>query len=686
MKVKNLKKLLFIIMLIVCVMIPSINASAANTYNSSLAVNYASTHWNDGVGLCATFVSNCLKAGGCSASSSTVVGLWNALKNGGWGNDYILTRNGAYTYASANSGKLSAGDPIFFYCKTCGSWQHVVICSGFDSSGKAKAYAHNAAWNDKTFGNFVDAQGHTGSSIVYYSIHMSSDTSNNSSHQHNYSINEYEAIHPHKYYKKCNCGDYYYTGETAKLSSCSDCNQTSTSVTITVQTNKNEISNNNAIVHCNLNKPSGYAVTKIGIRVRKDGSNYNSGWSHYQTPTYGNYSTNTSVPISWNFKSELGFTPIHATKYYYQFYVVVNGKEYWSEEFYITTTGSHSYPSTWTTTKSATCTESGSAKRSCSCGKTETKTLSALGHNYSSSWTTDIAASCTTTGTKSHHCTRCSAKSMVTTIEATGHNWSSWKTTTEATCTSYGKQERTCSICSTKDFQNINPKGHTYSGTYTIDSAATCIAAGTKSKHCQNCSSKSSVTTINPTGHNWSEFTAISTATTEKQGISQRNCLNSGCSATESKSIPKLAIDGHTHAFAEWYNLKTATCTEQGEQQRHCTICSAAEKQTQAALGHNFGEWNEPDENGVIKRICSSCGNTEEQTSVIIPEEPTNNTQPTDTPIFEQTTTSENTEATQESNNLPYVVVGIILLLGGAGTAGFVVFKKKKSFNKPLED
>ncbi len=43
-------------------------------------------------------------------------------------------------------------------------------------------------------------------------------------HTHNYTISGYEAAHPHKYYQKCNCGYYYYTGETATIDSCSICN------------------------------------------------------------------------------------------------------------------------------------------------------------------------------------------------------------------------------------------------------------------------------------------------------------------------------------------------------------------------------------------------------------------------------------------------------------------------------
>ncbi|MCQ2462925.1 MAG: hypothetical protein MJ177_05910 [Clostridia bacterium] len=42
------------------------------------------------------------------------------------------------------------------------------------------------------------------------------------SHTHSYSSG-YEAAHPHKSYKKCACGYYYYTGETRKLTNCKTC-------------------------------------------------------------------------------------------------------------------------------------------------------------------------------------------------------------------------------------------------------------------------------------------------------------------------------------------------------------------------------------------------------------------------------------------------------------------------------
>ncbi len=153
--------------------------ASAYTYNGSAAVDYANQHWNDGVGKCATFVSNCLAAGGCNAWSSLVVNLREQLISGGWGTEYLLTENGQSIYEYQNSGKLSAGDPIFFYCKKCKTFTHVVICTGFNSEGKATASGHNAAWNNVTYiAGFWDASEHKGDDILVYSFHIDGDDIN----------------------------------------------------------------------------------------------------------------------------------------------------------------------------------------------------------------------------------------------------------------------------------------------------------------------------------------------------------------------------------------------------------------------------------------------------------------------------------------------------------------------------
>lgn len=42
-------------------------------------------------------------------------------------------------------------------------------------------------------------------------------------HVHAYTIEEHEAVHPHRCYKRCSCGDYQYTGKTAYVDTCEEC-------------------------------------------------------------------------------------------------------------------------------------------------------------------------------------------------------------------------------------------------------------------------------------------------------------------------------------------------------------------------------------------------------------------------------------------------------------------------------
>lgn len=450
-------------------------------------------------------------------------------------------------------------------------------------------------------------------------------------------------------------------------------NETSTTVTINSLSSNNTITDTNAIVWGEVLKPTSYAVTKIGIKVRKDGGTYENGWEKYEDPSR-NYVGDSYMRPYYNMNTELNLTLTHATKYYYKFYALVNGKAYWSDEYSITTTGSHSYGS-WTTVTAASCTTEGSAKRTCSCGKAETKTLSALGHNYSSSYTTDTSASCTAAGSKSKHCTRCSAKTSVTSIPATGHSWSSWSTTKNPTCTDSGEQKRSCSVCKVAETKTLAAKGHSFSDKFTTDKAATCTTSGSKSKHCQNCSAKTSVTSIAPTGHKWSEFETTTEPTTDKEGLSVRHCQNDNCNAAESKVLPRLATDGHTHSFGTGVVVKNATCTEEGETQSKCNLCDEIEKHTLSALGHNFSEWSEPDQNGLSTRKCDTCNTVEERT-------------------IEQTVSSEDvssiqnssttaSEKVQEDNSgkqsFPYIwiIIACLAFIVGGGLSALIFIKKK---------
>ena len=137
--------------LVLCIsIVPIFNTkaeAASNGYNYKKALTYASKHWNDGKGLCAEFVSDCLKAGGITDVYETmVVNLYNQLLKKNHGKSYKLTLTGGtrgYVMKSANGNKLKAGDPIFFYCNSCKRFTHVVISNGYNSAGNSIDYAHN---------------------------------------------------------------------------------------------------------------------------------------------------------------------------------------------------------------------------------------------------------------------------------------------------------------------------------------------------------------------------------------------------------------------------------------------------------------------------------------------------------------------------------------------------------------
>ena len=128
------------------------STNAASAYHAASALAYAQEHWNDGVGLCAEFVSRCINAGGCSAFSvSASMLLLGQLRNSGMGTEYQLALNSDMSITAANyAGKLAAGDPVFYYCPGCTDgrpYVHTVLCNGMDGNGYMKAYSHNNANN-----------------------------------------------------------------------------------------------------------------------------------------------------------------------------------------------------------------------------------------------------------------------------------------------------------------------------------------------------------------------------------------------------------------------------------------------------------------------------------------------------------------------------------------------------------
>ena len=179
----------------------------------------------------------------------------------------------------------------------------------------------------------------------------------------------------------------------------------------------------------------------------------------------------------------------------------------------------------WTTTKSATCTESGTQIRKCeTCGATESKSLSAKGHTEVVDKA--IPATCTTDGkTEGSHCSVCGAVIKAQdTIKATGHKFGNWTTIKPATCTESGTQIRKCENCGATESKSLSAKGHTE----VVDKAipATCTTDGkTEGSHCSVCNTViKAQTTITATGHNSSGWITDKAASIGVKGSKHKEC------------------------------------------------------------------------------------------------------------------------------------------------------------------
>ena len=266
----------------------------------------------------------------------------------------------------------------------------------------------------------------------------------------------------------------------------------------------------------------------------------------------------------------------------------------------------------WTTTKSATCTESGTQIRKCeTCGATESKSLSAKGHTEVVDKA--IPATCTTDGkTEGSHCSVCGAVIKAQEIiKATGHKFGNWTTTKSATCTESGTQIRKCETCGATESKSLSAKGHTE----VVDKAipATCTTDGkTEGSHCSVCGAViKAQDTIKATGHKFGNWTTTKSATCTESGTQIRKCET--CGATESKS---LSAKGHTEVVDK---AIPATCTTDGKTEgSHCSVCGAVIKAQEIikATGHKFGNWTTTKsatctESGTQIRKCETCGATE---------------------------------------------------------------------------
>ena len=159
-------------------------------------------------------------------------------------------------------------------------------------------------------------------------------------------------------------------------------------------------------------------------------------------------------------KSFWSCTPVNNTPYGNEYYVqgAWNGID---GIYYTRDTHTHSYGS-WQTVTAAGCTTTGTQKRTCSCGDTQTQSIPATGHSWNDGEII-TSADCTEEGVKKYTCTKCSA-TKTEVLNATGHT-QVVDSAVPASCTQSGLTEGShCSKCSAiiTAQQTIPALGHDY--------------------------------------------------------------------------------------------------------------------------------------------------------------------------------------------------------------------------------
>ena len=317
----------------------------------------------------------------------------------------------------------------------------------------------------------------------------------------------------------------------------------------------------------------------------------------------------------------------------------------------------------WSTTKAATCTATGTSTCStCS----QTKTLSALGHAPGSAATCTTAQTCTRSGcgatitaalghnftgatkvgSNATYCTRKCSRCSTYGVSTTTHSWS---TTTAATCTAAGTS--TCSTCS--QTKSIAALGHSAGAAATCTTAQKCTRcndtlapelghsytstykAGSNATYCTRKCSRCSTYGVSSTAHSWSTTTAATCTATgtstcsncsQTKSIAKNSSNHTGSSVYGGTSAvhTKYSCCGATISASHTYNQNSgilysaATCTAKQKNYKSC-ICGYNPKSTSylvevgSALGH-YAEysddvtWGSGCLTATAEGICDTCG------------------------------------------------------------------------------
>ena len=192
--------------------------------------------------------------------------------------------------------------------------------------------------------------------------------------------------------------------------------------------------------------------------------------------------TSPYLKFDYDINSELGISLQSGKKYSSSLYVIVNGKEYWSQPVTFTTAHTHYYTATVT---APTCTAKGYTTHTCACGDSYVDTYTdALGHAWDNGKVTKQPTE-TETGTKTFTCTRC-GETKTEIIPKFTHEHSYKAVVTAPTCTEKGYTTHTCACGDSYVDSYVLPLGHDW-GSGKVTKEPTATENGIKTYICAHC-------------------------------------------------------------------------------------------------------------------------------------------------------------------------------------------------------
>ncbi len=123
--------------------ISSIEDKPWPNYDADGAVAYGKAHWDDGVGLCAPFISRCITQGGNITEyteSSTAITLQLLHSRLGFG-QFVPYNKSDHTVTLPSYAR--PGDVVQIYCSYEGVMIHSLLMVGTDENGKLRVVCHN---------------------------------------------------------------------------------------------------------------------------------------------------------------------------------------------------------------------------------------------------------------------------------------------------------------------------------------------------------------------------------------------------------------------------------------------------------------------------------------------------------------------------------------------------------------